>query len=371
MKHVIKKREVLGIAIIVTLLSSCSFFGTDRATSGRPTSPIDSKPSPTHVIQPGKKVVVGLSIDTLLEERWQKDRDLFKAAVEKLGAEIEVQAANGDDALQLAQAENLISRGVDVLVVVPHNAEVSSAIVEKAHQSGIKVISYDRLIVNSDVDLYISFDNEKAGELQAKAIVSKAPKGNYVLIEGADTDNNAHMFKKGQMNILKPLVEKGDINIVFDQATKEWKPVNAMANMELALKANHNQVDAVVAANDATAGGVIQALAAQKMAGLIPVSGQDAELAAAQRIVEGTQTMTVYKPIKKLAETAAELAVKMAKGENVHADKTVNNKKIDVPSILLDPIAVDKSNIDTTIIADGFHLRADVYKNVNQAQMTK
>ncbi|TXK85205.1 D-xylose ABC transporter substrate-binding protein [Paenibacillus sp. N3.4] len=312
-------------------------------------------------------VVIGLSIDTLLEERWQKDRDLFKAAVERLGAQIEVQAANGDDAKQIAQAENLISQGVNVLVVVPHNAEVSSAIVDKAHKAGIKVISYDRLIVNADVDLYISFDNEKAGELQAKAITAKAPKGNYVLIEGADTDNNAHMFKKGQMNILKPLVEKGDIDIVFDQSTKEWKPANALANMELALRANRNQIDAVVAANDATAGGVIQALEGQQMAGKIPVSGQDAELAAAQRIVEGTQTMTVYKPIKKLAETAAELAVKMARGENVHADRKVNNKKIDVPSILLEPIAVDKWNMNDTIIADGFHKKEDVYKNVNSS----
>ncbi|MDR6549592.1 D-xylose ABC transporter substrate-binding protein [Paenibacillus qinlingensis] len=358
------------IGILAVGLTACSFIGASRTPMDQASPQIDSKPSPTRIVRADKRVVVGLSIDTLLEERWQKDRDLFKAAVERLGAHIEVQAANGDDALQLAQAENLISRGVDVLVVVPHNAEVSAAIVEKAHKSGIKVISYDRLIVNSDVDLYISFDNEKAGELQAKAIVKKAPKGNYVLIEGADTDNNAHMFKKGQMNILKPLVEKGDINIVFDQATKEWKPANAKANMERALLANQNKVDAVVAANDATAGGVIQALAAQNMAGHIPVSGQDAELAAAQRIVEGTQTMTVYKPIKKLAETAAELAVKMAKGENVHADKKVNNKKMDVPSILLEPIAVDQSNMDATIIADGFHVREDVYKNVIQRQMT-
>ncbi|MCD1257303.1 D-xylose ABC transporter substrate-binding protein [Paenibacillus athensensis] len=301
-------------------------------------------------------------MDTLLEERWQKDRDLFKAAVEQLGAQIEVQAANGDDAKQMQQAEYLISRNVDVLVVVPHNAEVAAGIVDKAHKAGIKVMSYDRLIVGADVDLYVSFDNEKAGELQAKAMVEKAPKGNYVLIEGADTDNNAHMFKKGQMNILKPLVNSGDIRIVFDQFTKEWKPVNALDNMRLALAANSNRIDAVVAANDATAGGVIQALAEQGLAGKIPVSGQDAELAGAQRIVEGTQTMTVYKPIEKLAETAADLAVKMAKGEAIYADKSVNNRKIDVPSILLEPIAVDASNIDATIIADGFHKREDVYK---------
>ncbi|OPH47133.1 D-xylose ABC transporter substrate-binding protein [Paenibacillus ferrarius] len=362
------KRYILsGIAGVVAVLafsfSSCSMTLSSHKSSEISKQQADS-PSIDNEKWKKKKVVIGLSIDTLLEERWQKDRDLFKAAVEKLGAQIEVQAANGDDAKQLSQAENLISQGVDVLVVVPHNAEISSAIVEKAHKAGIKVISYDRLIVNSDVDLYVSFDNEKAGELQAKAITSKVPRGNYVLIEGADTDNNAHMFKAGQMNILKPFVENGDITIVFDQSTKEWKPANALANMELALAANHNNIQAVVAANDATAGGVIQALVAQHLAGQIPVSGQDAELAAAQRIVEGTQTMTVYKPIKKLAETAAELAVRMAKGENVHADKKVNNKKNDVPSILLEPIAVDKFNMDATIIADGFHKKEDVYKNV-------
>ncbi|WP_425463895.1 D-xylose ABC transporter substrate-binding protein [Paenibacillus taihuensis] len=310
------------------------------------------------------QLVIGLSIDTLKEERWVKDRDLFKDAVERLGAKIDVQAANGDDAKQIAQAENMISNGVDVLVVVPHNAEACAAIVAKAHQAGIKVISYDRLILNSDVDLYISFDNEKVGELQAQAIVKQVPKGNYVLIEGADTDNNAHMFKQGQMNIIKQLVDKGDIKIVYDQFTKEWIPANAMANMEVALKANQGHVDAVIAANDGTAGGVIGALTDHQLAGKIPVSGMDAELAAAQRVVEGMQTMTVYKPIPKLAEAAAELAVKMARGEEVSTDKKVFNKKIDVPAILLEPIAVDKSNIDATIIADGFHKKTDIYRNV-------
>ena len=155
--------------------------------------------------------------------------------------------------------------------------------------------------------------------MQAKAIVEKAPKGKYVLIEGSETDNNAHLFQKGQMNILDPLVKKGDIQIVFKQWSKDWNPAAALANMENALTANNNKINAVVAANDGTAGGVIQALTAQGLAGKIPVSGQDAELAAAQRIVEGTQTMTVYKPIKNLATKAAELAVKMAKGEDMGA----------------------------------------------------
>ncbi|WP_411334127.1 D-xylose ABC transporter substrate-binding protein [Metabacillus indicus] len=308
------------------------------------------------------ELVIGFSMDTLEEERWQRDRDLFVAKAEELGAKVNVQSANGDDAKQIAQAENLISQGVDILVVVPHNAEVAASIVEMAHQEDVKVISYDRLIKNSDVDLYVSFDNERVGEMQATAITELVPKGNYVLIEGADTDNNAHLFKKGQMNVLQPLIDSGDIKVVYDQWTEEWDPANALANMENALTANNNKVDAVVAANDGTAGGVIQALAAQGLAGKIPVSGQDAELAAAQRIVEGTQTMTVYKPINLIAETVADLAVKMANGEEVETNGKVNNGKIDVPSLLLDPVPVNKDNIDDTIIKDGFHKKEDVYK---------
>jgi D-xylose transport system substrate-binding protein len=306
-------------------------------------------------------IVIGFSLATLQEERWQRDRDMFVAAAEKLGAKVEVQAANNDEAKQIAQAENLISQGVDVLVVVPQNAEATASIVEKAHEAGIKVLAYDRLIRNADVDLYVSFDNERVGEMQAEAIVKLVPKGKYVYIGGAETDNNAHLFKKGAFNILQPLIDKGDIEVVYDQWTRDWNPANALANMENALTANNNQIDAVVAANDGTAGGVIQALAAQGLAGKVPVSGQDAELAAIKRIVEGTQTMTVYKPIRALAEKAAELAVQLAKGESVETNATVNNGKIDVPSVLLDPIAVDKTNIEETIIADGFHSREDIY----------
>jgi D-xylose transport system substrate-binding protein len=359
----IKKGGVAALSIVFAIsLSACGKAKTTTDTSAAPADTGAASVAPA--AKDDKKIVIGFSMDTLQEERWQKDRDLFVAEAEKLGATVNVQSANSDDAKQISQAENLISQGVNVLVVVPHNADATAAIVEKAHAAGIKVIAYDRLITNSDLDLYLSFDNEKVGEMQATAITKLVPKGNYVMIEGSDTDNNAHLFKQGQMNILKPLVDKGDIKIVYDQFTKEWSPANALANMENALTANGNKVDAVVAANDGTAGGAIQALTAQSLAGKVPVSGQDAELAACQRIVEGTQTMTVYKPIKDLATKAAQLAIKVAKGEDVGADKKVNNKKIDVPSILLAPVAVDKSNMDATVIADGFHKKEDVYKNV-------
>lgn len=317
------------------------------------------------------KIVIGLSMDTLKEERWQKDRDIFTDKVKELGGEVKTLAANGDDATQLSQAEQLISQGVNVLVVIPHNAEATAKIVEKAHQEGIKVISYDRLIKNSDVDYYISFDNVRVGEMQAKAIVEKAPKGNVVYIGGADTDNNAHMFKEGAMNILKPLQDKGDIKIVYDQFSKDWKPEEALKNMENALTANKNNIQAVVAANDGTAGGAIQALTAQGLAGKVPVSGQDADLAAMQRIAEGTQTMTVYKPIKAIATKAAEMAVALAKGDKVEAAKKVNNGKIDVPSVLLDPISVNKDNISDTVLKDGYHKLEDVFKNVPKDKWPK
>ncbi|OWA34502.1 D-xylose ABC transporter substrate-binding protein [Saccharibacillus sp. O16] len=310
----------------------------------------------------GQPLVIGFTMDTLLEERWKKDRDLFRAAAEKLGAQVVVKSADGDDARQVAQAEAMISQGVDVLVVVPHNAEATAAIVSKAHKEGIKVLSYDRLITNADVDLYVSFDNVEVGRLQAQAMISQIPKGSYAYIGGAATDNNAHQFKEGVFDILQPMIDRGDIRIVYDQWSKDWKPIYALDNMREALAANgRTGIDAVIAANDATGGSVVQALGEQGLAGKIPVAGQDADLAAIRRIVSGTQTMTVYKPIGQLAEETAKLAVALAKGEKPKTSRWVNNGKIEVPSVLLPPIAVDARNIDETVIADGFHTREEVY----------
>ncbi len=309
------------------------------------------------------KIKIGLSLDTLKEERWQHDRDLFVAKAKEMGVDVLVQAANSNDALQNSQAENLLTEGVNVLVVVPHNGKSCATIVEAAHKSGVPVIAYDRLIMDSDLDLYISFDNVKVGEYQADYLVKRKPKGNYVLIGGAPTDNNALLFRKGQMNVLEPLVKNGDIKIVADQWADDWLPVKALQIMENALTKNHNNVDAVVVSNDATAGGAIQALAEQNLAGKVLVSGQDADIAGCQRIMAGTQSMTVYKPIKRLAEKAAEIAVAMANKQPLtDPTSTVNNGKKDVTSILLEPVEVDKANMDSTVIADGYQKKEDVYK---------
>lgn len=307
---------------------------------------------------------IGFSMDTLKEERWQRDRDLFLARAKELGADVLVQSANSDDAVQLQQSENLLSQGIDILVVVPHNAEVAASIVEAAKRQGVPVISYDRLIRNSDVDLYISFDNVKVGQMQAQYLLDRAPKGNYVLIGGAPTDNNALLFREGQMKVLQPAIDRGDIKITANQWARDWQANEALKIAENALTQARNDVQAIVVSNDGTAGGAIQALEEQKLVGKVLVSGQDADLAALQRIVEGKQSMTVYKPIDKIARRAAEVVVAMARGEKVDAASAVNNGRKDVPSILLEPIVVDKTNVAETVVKDGYQKLEDIYKNV-------
>jgi D-xylose transport system substrate-binding protein len=316
-------------------------------------------------------VRIGLSMDTLKEERWQRDRDLFVERAKELGADVLVQSADGDDNVQTQQAENLLTQGVNVLVVIPHNGEVAASIVDASHRQNVPVVSYDRLIRNSEPDLYISFDNEKVGELQASYLVEHAPKGNYVLIGGAPTDNNATLFRKGQMNILKPLIDRGDIHIVADQWARDWLASEALRHTENALTQANNNVVAVVVSNDGTAGGAIQALEEQKLAGKVLVSGQDADLAALQRIVAGTQSMTVYKPVAQLARRAAEAAVALARRERVESTSAINNGKVDVPSVLLEPIVVDRNNIVDTVIKDGYQKLEEVYRNVPPDQRPK
>ena len=318
----------------------------------------------------GGPVRIGFSMDTLKEERWVRDKELVEARAKELGVELDVQVANGDDALQRNQCENLLTKGVDVLIVAPHNGDIAASIVEAAHRQNVPVISYDRLIKNSDVDLYVSHQVMKMGEMQAQYALDHAPKGNYVLIGGSQTDNNALLLRQGQMNILKPAIDRGDIKMISDQFAREWLASEALRLTEDALTRTGNDIQAIVASNDGTAGGAISALPAQ-LVGKVIVTGQDAELIACQRIVEGKQSMTVYKPIKPLAYSAVDSAIKFARGEKVEAADKINNGKIDVPSILQTPMAVDKSNMADTVIKDGYHKMEEVYKNVPKDQWPK
>ncbi len=306
-------------------------------------------------------VRIGFSMDTLKEERWQRDKRLVEQRAKEVGAVLDVQVANGDDAVQTKQADNMLTKGIDVLIVAPHNGEIAASIVEAAHRKGVPVISYDRLIRNADVDLYLSHQVEKMGEMQADYALKHVPKGNYVLIGGAPTDFNALLLRKGQMTILKPAIDRGDIKIISNQFAREWKAEEALRLTEDALTKTGNKIQAIVASNDGTAGGAISALEAAGLAGKVLVTGQDAQKDAVQRIVKGTQTMTVYKAIQPLAFGAVDAAIKLARKEPVETHDKINNGKKDVPAILIAPVSVDKSNLDATIIKDGYHSREDIY----------
>ena len=306
-----------------------------------------------------KNPKIGFSIDDLRVERWARDRDFFTAAAEKLGAKVFVQSADASEARQISQIENLISRGVDVIVIVPFNATVLTNTIKEAKKAGIKVLSYDRLILNADVDAYISFDNEKVGEMQAEGVIKAQSKGNFYLLGGSPTDNNAKMLREGQLKVLKPYVDRGDIKIVGQQWVKDWSPTEALSIVENALTANNNKIDAVVASNDGTAGGAIQALAAQKLAGKVPVSGQDADLAAVKRVVAGTQTMTVYKPLKLIASEAAKLSVQLARNEKPSYNSQYDNGAKKVDTVLLKPTPLTKANVNI-LVNDGFYTQAQI-----------
>jgi len=309
-------------------------------------------------------VKVGLSLPTQREERWVKDKLTMQAQAKKLGVDLRVQVTDNDAAKQVAQCENLISQGVKVLILAPHDASSASVIVDKATKAGIKVISYDRLVTDSPADYYyLSFDNVKVGELQGEWIVKQQPKGSYVVLAGSPTDNNAKLFREGAMKFVQPLVDKGDIKVVMDQWVKDWQPAEAQKLCEQALTANQNKIDAVLAPNDGTAGGCIQALAAQGLAGKVPITGQDAELAAAIRIVQGQQGMTIFKDTRELGKKAIEMAIDLANGKSIDtAGKVVNNNKKDIPSVLLTPYIVTKDNLDKLLIESGYLKKEQVYK---------
>lgn len=297
------------------------------------------------------KPVIGFSIADLQEERWAKDRDFFIASAKTLGAEVIVQNADGDIAKQTSQVENLISKKVDAIVIVPKDASTLTNACKEAHKAGIKIVAYDRLIKSPDVDMYISFDNERVGKMQGEALMAALPKGNIYVMSGDPGDNNAKMFKAGAMSAIKPFVDKGAIKILGDQAVQGWKPENALKIAENVLTQFNNKIDGFLAPNDGTAGGIVQALAGQKLDGKVPVTGQDADVAAIRRIIAGTQLMTVYKSLNVIGTESAKITVALIKGQKP-AQKVVKVEGVD--SVLLDPIAITKANIQ--ILLDDKHV---------------
>ena len=308
-----------------------------------------------------RKIKMGVSLPTQRDERWVRDAEKMREVAKAEGIDMKMQVCDNDASKQMSQCENLIAQGIDILILAPHDATSAAAIVENAHAAGIKVISYDRLVLGTNIDLYVSFDNLAVGRLMGEYLTKLVPKGNYIVLGGAPTDNNAKLYRDGALELIKPLADKGDIKIIMDQWITDWQPTVAMNLVQNALTANQNKVDAVLAPNDNTAGGVIQALSQVGLAGKVPVTGQDAEVTAAQRIVAGTQAMTVFKNTREQARIAIETAARIVRGEKIETNAAVNNMKMDVPSILLVPVVVDKSNIDKELIDSGYMTRSQVY----------
>jgi D-xylose transport system substrate-binding protein len=309
------------------------------------------------------KLQIGFSIEDMKGERWQTDLNSFEVRAKQLGAEVISADADGDDDRQFQQVEDMIKAGIKVLVLLPHTNTQASRMVDAAKAANVKVISYDRLVLNSDVDLYVSFDRLEIGRMQAEYLIKRAPKGNYVLIAGSPNDEGAKTLHDAQMSVLQPYINRRDIKVIADAYTNDWLPSEAYLFMLKAIDSAQGQIAAVLASNDGLAGGAIQALREHNLAGKVAVSGQDADLAAVICIAQGTQSMTVYKPIVNEAAIAAEEAVRLAKGENTHADGTMSNGKMKVPTIMLKPVVVTKDNIKTTVVKDGFQ----TLKSINQA----
>ena len=302
-----------------------------------------------------KGKVVGVSWSNFQEERWKTDEAAMKAAIEAAGDKYISADAQSSAQKQLTDIEGLISQGANVLIVLAQDSSAIGPAVQKAVDEGIPVVGYDRLIENPAA-FYITFDNKEVGRMQARGVFAVKPEGNYAFIKGSAADPNADFLFSGQMEVLKDALASGKVKNVGEAYTDAWLPANAQRNMEQFLTANRNKVDAVVASNDGTAGGAIAALAAQGMAGPVPVSGQDGDHAALNRIALGTQTVSVWKDSRLLGRTAGEQAMTMAKGTKLAALKDTRSwadgpRKVPMTSILLTPVPITKDNLDVVIQA--------------------
>jgi D-xylose transport system substrate-binding protein len=323
-----------------------------------------------------KQITIGLSFSDFATERWSDEDKMMKKLGNKAGAKVISQVANNDAKLQNDQIENMVLQKANVIIIIAEDSVAAAIAVEKAAEAGVPCIAYDRLIKTDKLACYISFDNVEVGRQQANGVTKVVDKGRFVLLGGSPTDNNATLFRNGQMEILQPLIDKGQIKVVADQWVDNWDPANALKIMENILTAQGNKIDAVVASNDGTALGALQAMKAQGLAGKVPISGQDATAAGCKSIVEGELTMTVFKDTRKLTPLAIDIAMKLAKGQKVSGLKnfTLTELTLDkslkgsVPCSFLKVIQVDKNNVYKEVVKSGFQEWEEVYKDVPESQ---
>ena len=307
-------------------------------------------------------IQIAMSFDSFVIERWQRDRDVFVSTVKELGATVNVQNANGDVEKQKEQIEYFIKKGVDVIVIVCIDSDSLKSTVQKAKDEGIKIIAYDRLVTNSDADLYITFDNEMVGTMMAEYLAQNGAAGkNVLMLGGSPLDNNVPAVENGFLDVCL----KESMTVIDSIHCDGWRAEIA-GDYIYEHEDTVREAAGIMCGNDNLAGQVIRALSEKRLAGDLPVVGQDADLEACQRIVEGTQGLTVYKPVERLAKRAAECAIALAQCKNLEGDDitTINDGTYDIPYIGLTPIAVTRDNLDEVIISSGFHLKEDVYLNV-------
>lgn len=311
-------------------------------------------------------VTIGFSIatDTFIIERWNKDLKIFTGAAKELGADVLVQLSAGGTKEQIAQINFLMNRKIDVLVVIAHDTEMIASAIKQVKDSGIPVIAYDRMIMGVPIDAYISFDNVEVGRLFGRALTTSVPKGRYLVVNGSVRDTNSFKVNAGLYEILNPLIQDGYIQVGKEIWLDEWSFDEALEKIG-AIFDMSTDFDAISCGNDQIANAAIQLLSERRLAGKVAVVGQDADLISCQRVVEGTQLMTVYKPLTKLATRAAKLAMAIARGDTLTPDALQDNKSGSlIPSYIEAPLAVGKDNIDDTVIRDGFHSAEDVYRNI-------
>ena len=307
-----------------------------------------------------KRPEIGFLLPNLTDARYPKDRDYFVEKVNQLGGKVEIGDAQNDPYLQEKQAQQMVKNGAVVLVICPVNQNLAASIVRFASEHRVKIIAYERLIQNCNLDYFITFDNYNVGRQQANYAINKKL-GNYVLMEGDKRDKNAELIKMGQMAVINPLVESGKIKIIYNVFIEDWNESNAYMEMCKVLQLSGEKIDVVLSANDGMAGGIIKALENNQPDYPFIITGLDADLDACRRIIKGKQSMTVYKSFKKQARITAELAVKIAKGEPFKdANETIWNGMNKIQTISLQSIVVDSTNMVKTIVGDGIYSENDV-----------
>jgi D-xylose transport system substrate-binding protein len=293
----------------------------------------------------GRSFTAGFLVHTLQDERWAIERDAFTAKAKELGGKVIFENAEQDERNQYHLAKKMISEGIDVLVIVPVNSKTAASISRLCSENGVKLIAYDIIVENSPLDLYISFDNEKVGEIMAKYAIEHKPTGNYVLLWGDSDMKVTHWIREGQMKILEPYIKSGQINVVYKTYVESWSNINSEHLMGKVIDVYGDKIDAIIASADGIAQGVVDAYAKESGLKVPLLTGQDASHAALEYIKEGKQSMTIRKSFKDLAERAAVCASELASGKKIKPDLMLSNGYAEIPSILLPPSLVDINNL--------------------------